>query len=219
MEDFIESMMEIITPDPCGRKFQTSFVSNFVSCSLSLLCGLDWINFEIKHVLTIHVVGCSDLETGLFQWEILPHIHRSIKHLNILFIGPEVKQVRKGNVCKSCRKIIKVEVNDSLYHEYVKTSSYQKPDVICAFNAGLGTCPTWKPTLQYLNQDVPFIMTSLVEHEAEKDIKLILNKYPNLVFIKNRNPFSGLKALQRGWYDELCYINKYMTVFPNKSAN
>lgn len=201
------------------RSCENAVVADEITRSLSLLWGLKLANYEIKDTLNVHVVGSTSCETGgrISQWELIPHLHPNIKKLRITFIGPEVLQPRTIDLCKSCRKIIEMNYSKQVYHDFVKSNKSEKADVVCAFNCGFYTYPSWMPSVRYMLKTDPFIITSFDNYEAEKDIKIVRDTKPSIVFERKRNPFAGLRP-ERGWYDELSYNNKFVTVFTNAKS-
>lgn len=213
MKEFTESATNISTPEPECKNAAHGMVGSTLSRPLSLLHGLKWMNYEINDTLTIHVVGSTFPDTmDLVPWEIIPHIYTNIKKLHISFVGPENFPVNKNKVCKLCKKVMTIDVSSELYHDYVKSKKYRKPDVICAFNCGFNDYPTWAPSIPFLI-DAPFIMTSFCDTEADDDIKVILNANPHIDFKRKVNPFSNKEIQPRRRDLEIGVSNRILTVF------
>lgn len=200
-------------PGPEYKNACHGWVGSQLSRPLSLLHGLKWMNYEIKDRLTIHVVGSTFTDTmDLVLWEIIPHIYTNIKKLHISFVGPENFPVNKNKVCNSCKKVMTIDVSSELYHDYVKSIKYQKPDVICAFNCGFTDYETWAPSLPFLI-DAPLVMTSFSESEADDDIKMILDVHPRINYKRKVNPFSNKEIQPRRRDLEIGVSNRILTVF------
>lgn len=215
MKEFLTHCIEIPNVSPDSLELEMALLSNLVSYSLSLIYALKFLNYTVSETLIVHVVGSTYIETKeLIQWEIIPHVYKNIKRLIIEFIGPEVRQPENKVLCKTCKRVISFGFNKQLYHDFVKSDEYQKPDIICAFNGGFDSYSTWKPSLRLLVENGPLVTTALAEYEADKDIEAMRNAVPGVVVKKKLNPYSGLHMIQRCWYDaQLAYENQFIMIF------
>lgn len=222
MEQFISSSVEISSRDTNSRQVEEALVSELITCPLSLLIGLNWINFTIKDDLCVHVVGSGLLETAsLKSWEAIPHIFKQVKKLSIFFIGPESTR-NDDELCESCNDIIEFKFIDDLYHNFVKSNEYKKPDVICAFNCGFheyenSDSDTWSESLPLLIGNSPLIITSFTEDEADRDLAKLLKINDKLKIKKSENPFSSLRPYRDLENMGIYYNNKFLSTILSDS--
>lgn len=222
MEQFVSSSIKISNSKPELRLVEEALVSELITCPLSLLTGLNWMKFNIKENLCIHVVGSGLLETAsLKSWEIITHIFNQVKNLTIYFIGPESAK-NDVDLCESCDNILKFEFIDDLYHNFVASNQYANPDLICAFNCGFheyegSDSDTWSESLPLFIKDSPLIITSFTEDEADKDLAKLIKINENLKIQKDENPFSSLRPYRDLENMGIYYNNKFLSTILNGS--
>lgn len=228
IQDFIKIGIIIPNLKPDHKRFAEVQASREISYPLSLVYGLDWLNFTVKDKLVVHIVGCQAEEvSNLTAWEIVLHIYPQIKDLKIFFIGPEISEpfmesetykiVQMADMCDSCRKILKCEIIKDLYHDFAKSSEYREPDVVCAFHPKFHHHETirsspWSQTLPLLLKDSPLIMTAFQEWEMDSDLKILHDFNSNLIVRKKKNPFASLlpaRSMEDGAVD---YSNNFISV-------
>lgn len=197
---------------------EEALVSELITCPLSLLTALNWINYDFKNEVIIHVVGCGLLETAsLKSWETIFRVHEQIKNLNVYFIGPETSETDD----ELNGDILKFHFVQDLYHDFVKTDRYRKPDVICCFNCGFheyegSDSDTWAETLPLLvDKNPPLILTSFTEDEADRDLNKLKNINQNLWIKKSENPYSSLRPYRDLENLGVYYNNKFLSLVLN----
>lgn len=213
--------------DPAQRENVELKISADISFPLTLAYGLNLLNFKVEHKLVAHIVGSKGAETAaLNKWEIILHIYPQIKHLLIYFIGPEVVGPFINNMCTSCKKIFEFKCIKDLYHNFVKSPEYKKPDIVCTFHPGfhydrnITASRSWLETLPLLFQDTPLIMTSLSRLEAQLDLEILNHVDSNLVVKEMENPFAGLVPLRSLVDTKVDYFNNIISViFKNPAKN
>ena len=219
-------------------------LSDIATCPLTVLFSLQQCNFHLETIetLTIHLVGAEmqfEVET-LQKWELfLLHLIPSLKTLKIVFIGPELKTESKFNqtlgknkTCMKCNtagRMVIYEFWKTLYHKFVMSSDYQKPDLICAFNAGLYRLTdfegkdTWSPTIKVMlkEPDIPVVVTEYTQKELPFDIQRTQNIVDSLEILtpSTRNPFASLKPSLNFLSEEtvpVIFKNFYVTILQGK---
>lgn len=184
-------------------------LTEIVTYPLTVLNALLTINDSrqlTSKKLLLHVVGAErSFETNkLEKWEYyVLHLIPDLRHLEIVFIGPELNTVNNEDFkvcsrCSSTQKSITFKFETRLYHELTKVP---KPDLVCVFNPGLYRITgfngqdTWKPTIASIfRKNCPVLTTSYTEKEIFMDVDRVksvqnvrLDREPTL------NPFSSLK--------------------------
>ncbi|KDR14836.1 hypothetical protein L798_11281 [Zootermopsis nevadensis] len=214
-----------------NQSIDVALFSELLTCPLTLLYALEKLRIALKKKVMIHVVGSGAFEcTFLQKWEIILHCVPQLLCLEIIFIGPEIKQDLETTpvLCVNCqekgRELSFHFQSDKLYHQYATSETFLMPDVIVAYNCGLheyeGTdADTWLLSLTFLVKFVrtPLILTSYTCDEAHKDVSRILNCRKNglTVHLKCvKNPFAS-KRPYRDWGSEgngVFFQNNYITL-------
>ena len=219
-------------------------LSDIATCPLTVLFSLQQCNFQLETIetLTIHLVGAEmqfEVET-LQKWELfLLHLIPSLTVLKVVFIGPELKTetkfiqtLGKNKTCMKCNtagRMVIYEFWKTLYHKFVMSLDYQKPDLICAFNAGLYRLTdfdgkdTWSPTIKVMlkEPDIPIVVTEYTQKELPFDIQRTQNIVDSLEILTppTRNPFASLKPSLNFLSDEtvpVIFKNFYITILQGK---
>lgn len=215
-------------------------LSDIATCPLTVLFSLQQCNFHLETIetLTIHLVGAEmqfEVET-LQKWELfLLHLIPSLTMLKVVFIGPELKTeskfiqtLGKNKTCMKCNtagRMVIYEFWRTLYHKFVMSLDYQKPDLICAFNAGLYRLTdfegkdTWSPTIKVMlkKPDIPVVVTEYTQKELPFDIQRTQSIVDSLEIITppTRNPFASLKPSLNFLSEEtvpVIFKNFYITI-------
>ncbi|XP_037955530.1 uncharacterized protein LOC119685343 [Teleopsis dalmanni] len=188
--------------------------------------------------VTIHLIGAEiefEVDT-LHKWELFfLHITPHVKILNIVFIGPELKQtnisfeqLQKTKCCRVCRKNgreLNYYFENIVYHDYRKGKTFSQPNLICFFNAGLYRSTgfqmedSWPETIDAaVNLKCPIIVTSYTAYESPLDMKQILQdsgRCLNIILPPTINPFASTKP-ERNFISEedapLIFKNYYCFV-------
>lgn len=236
-QELKEKDMKTLCSKETDTELESAFLSELGTSPLSVLQTLKLVYGSYQQVpqkLCIHIIGAeNDFElSAIEKWEIFLGHYLSCNEIVLVFIGPELLYDDSSpfTSCEECeiwhRKMtMKFHVN-SLYHDYVKGSSYLKPNLICSFNPGIyrstgfNKTDSWKATIEeILKQNVPVLITSYTQVEILKDIKR-LEEAAKLKFLQNpsANPFSSLKPFLSFVHDEVSPIifkNQYIVVFKN----
>jgi len=219
-------------------------LSDIATCPLTVLFSLQQCNFHLEttETLTIHLVGAEmqfEVET-LQKWELfLLHLIPSLTMLKVVFIGPKLKTeskfiqtLGKNKTCMKCNTVGRMVIYEfwrTLYHKFVMSLDYQKPDLICAFNAGLYRLTdfegkdTWSPTIKVMlkEPDIPVVVTEYTQKELPFDIQRTQNIVDSLEIITppTRNPFASLKPSLNFLSEEtvpVIFKNFYISILQGK---
>ncbi|RLU15672.1 hypothetical protein DMN91_011427 [Ooceraea biroi] len=210
----------------------TTLYSIQVSCQ-------DW---EVADTLVVHVIGAEfQFEcTNLHAWEkLFLHLLPTLKHLQLMFIGPELRLptvpldlLATVKICSAC-KLSGRRVNVSFhpgkfYHDFCRSKQFVKPHLVCLFNPGLyretgfDGRDTWPETIrEFCKARVPVCVTSYTKHEIPREmirIKSIADV--ETILEPQRNPFASIKPDRNFVSDDtapLIYKNYYIAIIKGKS--
>jgi splicing suppressor protein 51 len=215
-------------------------LTDIATCPLTVLFSLQNSNFPLEEMksLTIHLVGAEiqfEIDT-VRKWELLLlHLIPNLSTLQVVFIGPELKLdsaliqiLGQDKTCRECntagKKVI-YEFWQGLYHDFLKSEKYQKPDLISAFNAGLYRITdfegkdTWSPSIKAMLKEpgIPVVITEYTEQELPLDLQRIQSIVDSLEIIMSpaRNPFASSKPSLNFLSEEVVPVifkNFYITI-------
>ncbi|XP_054000167.1 uncharacterized protein LOC128887823 [Hylaeus anthracinus] len=194
-------------------------------------------------VWTVHVVGAEFQFEGvnLHVWEkLFLHFLPNLKTLRVLLVGPELRlpngvpakllsKVKRCTECRATNRSVEVSFQpERLYHELVRSERVSKPDLICAFNAGLYRSTgfagedTWPETIREFCKTLsPIVITSYTADEMVWEIARINSMSDVDVLLEpRRNPFASIKPDRNFVSDDtnpLIYKNYYITVVKGKT--
>jgi splicing suppressor protein 51 len=200
------------------NRLNLTALTDIATCPLTVLFSLQKSNFALEDIksLTIHLVGAEIYFEvyALRKWEsLLLHLIPSLRNINVVFVGPELnidneflQTVDKITMCRKCntagRKVV-YGFWKGLYHDFLNSKNYKKPDLISAFNAGLYRLTdfegkdTWSPTIEAMlkEPDIPVVVTEYTEQELPYDLQRIQGIVDSLEIIMPpaKNPFASSK--------------------------
>ncbi|XP_043270399.1 uncharacterized protein [Venturia canescens] len=215
---------------PMDKGFPTSelwmvFLSEQLTRPYTFLYCMEKLSLPKSQIMTIHVIGSNFKEMENVQlWQNLLWNDKSLKELNIVFIGPTLKTNFFEIVCpnedtKIPRKL-KIYCEGLVYHDFAIDQSFTIPDYVIGFNLGFCAFPpeddTWALTIKFLTDlACPVCITSYAAFEMELDqnrIELFLNDEVKPLWY-GKNPFSGLAPIRNYEVDEFAYNNQYLTIY------
>lgn len=208
--------------------------SESLSGSLSLVYSiLSCLQLPLisKESLKIHVIGASIYERSFIKnIEVLFHCISALNELSIFLIGPEYACSinTEVNLCDICsEKKLSIKGSTLLYHKFVLSQEFEKPDIIVAFNCGYNEFSktnkdTWKASLSHVLElkDILFMFTSYTKDESIEDYRIVKelshNNQDNIYFNKvcYENPFRSHRP-HRDWEvndKEIFYLNNYISI-------
>jgi len=221
LPDNMESLIKSVIAPPDVK----ILLSEILSFSLTLIHVLrNVLKFE-GNFMIMHIVGAEGIEQLAVQAiPILYHLFPKVICIHIILIGPGVPDDDSIPLMYPIDNIHLRSVN-MLYHEYVVSEKFFRPNLIATFNCGFcefDTFPAndlWKMTLPHLLtfKKCILIVTSYTEGESASDIqRLLANKPDGLecrAIVKcQKNPFLSLYP-HRDWENnDLFFQNSYISV-------
>ncbi|EFN82059.1 hypothetical protein EAI_09418 [Harpegnathos saltator] len=165
----------------CSRSLKTwtfpDFIhSDYLSGPLTLYdCTRDPNVLQIpntEYTYIIHIIATSHFDRlYLRSWEIFLHVFIKPTKLVVIMVGPNLQEECEApDICKlKCKNFghtFHFLSHRMLYHDYVNSSLYRKPDVIIRFHVELADGETWAQFLAALEvSSCPLVIT------AESNIK------------------------------------------------
>ncbi|KAJ7748196.1 hypothetical protein DFH07DRAFT_830420 [Mycena maculata] len=215
----LRAMFALAGADPVERHLWAA--SDPLSMPMTVLYALQELNdtdaWSRKDTLVIHVLGAYEMEVfGAAIFEEILHRVPAVKHLQILFCGPELmaphirsqikltKTFGVNQCCADCRGLDRTRrhmFTTELYHAFLASqgSRFQNPDLAIAFNSGASeeSPELWLETFECLiHRNIPTVFTSYNQIEAETDAALLrmsgASLHPSLT--RRRNPWGSLLA-------------------------
>ncbi|XP_012251910.2 uncharacterized protein LOC105683709 [Athalia rosae] len=228
ISDFIDLYVNENKSLPMSSKCQLAYNSEYLTRPLTILHAIERLEFNVQSNMVMHVIGANMVEVdGLDVWEILLHWLPTLTMLTIVLIGPELMWGSvKPNVCDYCMAkgmSVRVELRNMLYHDYVTSQWYEKPDFLIGYNTGIHECvelgsskDTWTLSVQTTaEQNCPLVLTSYTLSEAIEEHKrlcIILGDTATCICCV-RNPFQSLRPHRDFETEEVFYQNQYITIY------
>ncbi|XP_014474155.1 PREDICTED: uncharacterized protein LOC106744173 [Dinoponera quadriceps] len=177
----------------------------------------------MKDTLVFHVITGTNVDKQyLPTWEIFIHMMRSLSHIIIVLIGPDIANERNNiETCILCKKYgntISYEGHCTLYHNYVNSEFYKRPDIIIGFQAELyheSIGP--KFLMAVYNQCCPLVLTTTSVYKMEQN-KRKIHEYlsSEVVELSGKyilNKFSSHRPWRDFETDNVYYRNSYIMVY------
>jgi splicing suppressor protein 51 len=210
-----------------------------LSMPISILAALEQGTHDLstRQSLSISLIGAGGMETaGLWVFEELLHLLPALQTLNLMFIGPANKispsdsSDGKGDVmeCENCAECVSSNkrrfwsLYGGLYHDYVNTSYYQKPDLAVLFHSGRAECAVkdWAPTTRFLvDSGTLTLCTTWTKREAREEETELDQLGARFIIRPEKNRWRSLIPLAdflEGADDEAYYVNCYQYMFQGK---
>ncbi|KAK9511053.1 hypothetical protein O3M35_005701 [Rhynocoris fuscipes] len=214
----------------CKGILEKCLASEEISFIFSLLYGLIKCNKNELYnlnVFNVHILGCNEHENNILKFvEIFFHWFPQLNKVNLVMIGPDCDTSSNDVINNDYKngKTSAIKKIKNLYHEYIKESDFEHPNIVVAFNCGFAefnnsTQDTWGKTIDCLMKmdKVILVITSYTQVEAENDISRVINgsdKIEKLDVIINadKNPFRSLRP-HRDWESHsVFYLNNFISV-------
>jgi mitochondrial splicing suppressor protein 51 len=157
-----------------------------LSMPLTILAALEDSSIDLltRKILSIHLIGASGKEFhNLMLFEEILHLLPSLQTLKIVLIGPNSASAAGGNTneielescppCSSRGRKRTVALYRCLYHDYIKESQYQKPDLAVLFHSGRSQAEeeSWHPTTKFLVEaGILTVCTTYTHREAREEV-------------------------------------------------
>lgn len=172
--------------------------------------------------IVVHIIAGKKMDIRrLSTWEIILHELFS-KTLIVVMIQPELQDgCYSFETCKNCRyhsKTLKYKSHRALYHQYVNSSLYLKPDIILAYDVTLRQEKSSQEIIKACQgQYCPLLLTAKSEDTVDDNIICIqeILQAKNEPFLNEENKFSSFKLERDNENQCLRYFNKYLVYYIN----
>jgi splicing suppressor protein 51 len=157
--------------------------------------------------ISLHLIGANEREiTRLMVFEELLHLLPSLKVLHITLVGLEIPDASadEGSIllecCQSCASTARtrsVMFYRGVYHDFIRTKHYERPDLAVVFQSGFSQESTeaWMPTIRHLAAGLhPTLFTTYNREEMVQETVIL--------------ECLGAKFLQKG------EVNQWKGLFP-----
>lgn len=181
-----------------------------MSMMLSIIAGLEAVypDIETKEKITLHLIGADKKELdALMLFEEILHLLPGLKEIHCVFVGIELPSpIDAGgkmvlDCCPECTKMKKIrslEMCKGAYHDFLKESNYEMPDLGVAFQTGHSqeSVADWTPTIEYLvNADHCTVFTTFNEKELMEEIAILKKLNAGFVVEGELNKWRGMRPL------------------------
>jgi splicing suppressor protein 51 len=190
-------------------------------------------DLSTRQTVSIHIVGATGREFhNLPIFEEILHLVPSLQTINITLIGPRsvavIEQTKNEiilqccNACSSHGRKRTVALYTGLYHDYVKESMYQKPDLAVLFNSGRSQEEeeSWLPTTKFLVESGTLTLCTTYNHrEAQEEVAELDRLGARLIKGPEVNKWKSLLPVPELLETEehaVYYINYYRYVFQGR---
>jgi splicing suppressor protein 51 len=155
---------------------------------LTVAAALEDLQLVATPVLKVHLLGATGREfLGMSAFEELFHLIPSLKILDIAAVGPSSQLFGQGSegyapkvdlpCCEACQSQGRkrpLSAYKGLYHDFAKSSFYEKPDLIVAFNSGCvdgdDADSDWDKTIRLIvESNVPALFTTYNPRESRHE--------------------------------------------------
>ncbi|XP_011865065.1 PREDICTED: uncharacterized protein LOC105560504 [Vollenhovia emeryi] len=223
-KDFIKTYVNTPTDSEWSYDFLEAAYSPFITGPLTLFYAMRLLDYvPEREDLVVHVVGANSTEeSSLVGWGVLLNLIK-VSSLTIVMVGPELKSKSYEMPDFMLQKECSFEFHASLYENYVRSSSFVKPDIVVGFDAFIhehkleSTKETWAPSIRLIaEQNCPFVLTcrynqQVLDEQAER-INTILNRKINCLF-SGKNPFTCLRPNRVATTQKVMYANNYVIIY------
>lgn len=203
-----------------------------------------------RQSLLVHVVGAeSGIECdNIVKWDaFLLRLLPALRTLHIIFLGLGLEACGNSgtlatseytsDICQRAGKQMICQFQPhTAYHDFCRGPEYCRPDIVCAFNAGLHrfagheSRDHWRQSLEYLvGQQVPLVITGFSLFDVQQDVARVkevqqVQKQECSVLIPPiKNPYGSKRPLMnylKDHDDPLVYRNQYVAcIMANSSQN
>ena len=209
-----------------------------LSMPLTILAALETgiEDLSSRQSLTISLIGArsSEIESA-WVFEELLHLLPKLQTLHLMFVGPESKVTDpdcKGNIseyenCPACKSLLKKRLwgmHCGLYHDFVKESYYQKPDLAVLFHSGRSQSEveSWAPTTRFLvDSGTLTLCTTWTQREALEEVSELDQLGARFLMRPEENKWRSLVPrpdFLEGADDEVYYVNYLKYIFQGKQV-
>ncbi|XP_032668999.1 uncharacterized protein LOC116843075 [Odontomachus brunneus] len=200
--------------------------TDYVSDPLTLYDGLRsarlFHSLQLMRTFIIHIIAANYVDRRNFPaWELFLHLLYRKTELVIIMIGPELEfEIDEYKLCSRCQALKKRLILRSfplLYHNYVFSSSYRRPNVIIGFQAELYRVVTWSESIKAMQmQNCPLLLTGVSTYKLQMDINAIQHNLDRSVkpILQIKNGFASNRPY-RDFNESILFRNMHLTIYKN----
>jgi splicing suppressor protein 51 len=178
---------------------------------LTIVSAVEDLAWTSKSVINIHLLGASGREfLALNIFEEILHLLPALKTLRMTAVGPSawldqgrtsghqvLDQVSCCPACKTLGRSRPFASYKGLYHKFITTPQYEKPDLIVAFNSGWvdgdDAESDWQQTIrQIVRSEVAALFTTYDSGEVEHERSVLNMLRAKFVVEPAENKWKGL---------------------------
>ncbi|XP_043270292.1 uncharacterized protein [Venturia canescens] len=200
-------------------------LSDHISRVYTFLYVMEKLALPKTDKMTVHIIGSTLMELGTaYYWRRVLHHVKHLRHLKIVFIGPEIEVEYK--MLFPCDRYtvnhrqLEVEYVGKLYASYAAEKSFKKPSCIIGFNLGIyASAPetdTWAPSIRVMAKlGCPFAWTAIHELESKCDrdrVSTIMGKKFKCSWA-GENPFASWKLVRNVIMGDFFKFNQYLNIY------
>lgn len=229
--NMIEFIKQYVLESEQNFWFTREFViTDYSTKPLTVFYGLTEMQLisPSKKDFVIHVIGANSEDTlNLSAWELLLHLLNFPLKLKVIIIGQKLYNKTElftyDNVCEICARRpskLQFEFYSLLYHEYVKSLSYQQPNVIVGFNIKLDE--SWCECIRIIqSQNCPLILTAKSRSQALRNTDIINKILDDVIeiFYNIKNKFRGYIPHRDSDTELIYFLNKHLNLYKNLRKN
>ncbi|XP_032690372.1 uncharacterized protein LOC116853412 [Odontomachus brunneus] len=201
------------------------FYTEYVSGPLTLYYGMknaSLLQSLQKNTCVIHIIAASPVDRKyLPAWELLLHLLHKIKDLKIVLIGPELTNESDNiEICfrcnTRCSQKFSFECYRMLYHNYVDSVNYKRPNLIIGFQTDFSDGKRWssKSFLKLRDQGCPLLLTAKSKFKSNQNISKIgdvLGLSISPVY-HEENKFGSARPCRDFETNSVSYCNKVLAI-------
>jgi splicing suppressor protein 51 len=168
-----------------SRRMFLMLGTDTLTMPLTVAAALEDLQLTKQKTLKIHLLGATGREfLAMSAFEEILHLIPAMKTLDITAVGPSSQLYGQGpqgyapkvdlpccEECQSKKRKRPLSAYKGLYHDFVASTFYEKPDLIVAFNSGCvdgdDADSDWDKTIRLIvESDIPALFTTYNPREA-----------------------------------------------------
>lgn len=180
-----------------------------------------YFSYLMESTFVIHVIaGTSTEKCALSAWEVMSHYMKENQLIVVIMIESGLQeniiQWRNCGYCCQTGRDIRFEFHTMLYHDYVQSCRYTRPNMIVGYHLEFKRFVM--ETIRAIKyQQCPLLMTTKSAKKAEDNIAIIQNELKEDVkpFLKIENNFMGKRPYRDHEEENVYFRNYYVIVYEN----
>ncbi|XP_014475078.1 PREDICTED: uncharacterized protein LOC106744660 [Dinoponera quadriceps] len=202
--------------------------SDYVSDPLTVYNGLQSAKLfypeKITGTFVIHIISATDIERRYFPaWELFLHFLSAKTKLVIVMLGLELQhEIKEHNICSCCEEAEKRLIFESfplLYHNYMYSTKYRRPNVIVGFQARFHYGKTWSESIRAIqSQNCPLLLTAILENITEDNVteirRVLGDSVTPVLHVDCKNKFTSCRPY-REVFGSLMFRNSQLIIYKN----